>query len=204
MFCICLMHMCFPFKKLHLDFFLFVLHFLHSNSLHIIQLIPCKSLWDLTSLVSWGDKCFLCDELGFTDLLFSVQPNPFGTTEAYHSVPPISQQEKQFATYSVFRLFQLHSMNLVLYKHHIFNIALCCDSRTKPIHDKFQRGRARSHFYQHIFIKPFLESDVKGGERDHIKAYHLERDHIREIVHHLLKGERDPQGGERSPGGENT
>ena len=30
-------------------------------------------------------------------------------------------------------LIQLHSMNLVLYKHHIFIIALCCDSRTKPI-----------------------------------------------------------------------
>ena len=107
--------------------------------------------------MSWGDKCFLCDELGFTDLLFSVQPNPFGTTEAYHSVPPISQQEKQFATYSVFLLIQLHSMNLVLYKHHIFINALCCDSR----------------------IKPFLEIDVKGGERDHIKAYHLERSHQR-------------------------
>ena len=80
--------------------FLFVLHFPASNSLHIIQLIPCKSLWDLTSLVSWGDKCFLCDELGFTYLLFPVQPNPFGATEAYHSVPLTSQQEKHFATYS--------------------------------------------------------------------------------------------------------
>ena len=104
--------------------------------------------------MSWGDKCFLWDELGFIDLLFSAQPNPFGTTEAYHSVPPISQQEKQFATYSVFLLIQLHSMNLVLYKHHIFISALCCDSRIKPIHDKFQkallgnwcqRGRERSH-----------------------------------------------------------
>ena len=100
---------------------------------------------------------FLCDELGFTDLLFSVQPNPFGTTEAYHSVPPISQQEKQFATYSVFLLIQLHSMNLVLYKHHIFIIALCCDSRIKPIHVKFQIERERLHL-----IKPFLEIDVKG------------------------------------------
>ena len=103
---------------------------------------------------------FLCDELGFTDLLFSVQPNPFGTTEAYHSVPPISQQEKQFATYFVFLLTQLHSINLFLYKHHIFSITLCCDSR----------------------IKPFLEIDVKGGERDHIKAYHQgERDHIKSL-----------------------
>ena len=62
-----------------------------------------------------------------------------------------------------------------------------------------------SHFY-HCFVlclkdqthstnsrKSFLEIDVKGGERDHIKAYHLERDHIRERVYHLLKGERDPQ-----------
>ena len=128
------MHICFPFqKKLHLAFFLFDLHFSASNSLQIFQLIPCKFLWDLTCLVSWGDKFFLCDELGFTDLLFLVQLNPFGTIEAYHSVPPISQQEKLFATYSVFLLIQLHSMNLVLYKHHIFIIALCCVSRTKPI-----------------------------------------------------------------------
>ena len=80
---------------------------------------------------------FLCDELGYTDLLFSVQLKTLGTTEAYHSVPPISQQEKQFATYSVILLIQLHSMNLVLYKHHIFIIALFCVSSTKPIHDKF-------------------------------------------------------------------
>ena len=143
--CICVSH----FKKKTSSRFLSVFSaFSASNSLHIFQLIPCKSLWDLTSLVSWGDKCFHCDKLGFTDLLFSVQPNPFGKTEAYHSVPPISQQENQFATYSVFLLIQLHSMNLVLYKHHIFINTLCCDSR----------------------IKPFLEIDVKGGERDHIKA----------------------------------
>ena len=29
---------------------------------------------------------------------------------------------------------------------------------------------------RYIFIKPFLEINVKGGERDHIKAYHLERE----------------------------
>ena len=63
---------------------------------------------------------FIYDALGFTELPFSVQPNPFGTTETCHSVPPISQQEKQFATYSIFLLIQLHSMNLVLYKHHNF------------------------------------------------------------------------------------
>ena len=51
-------------------------------------------------------------------------------------------------------LIQLHSMNLVLCKHHIYLNALYCDSRTEPIHNKFQktllgnwcqRGRERSH-----------------------------------------------------------
>ena len=46
--------------------------------------------------------------------------------------------------------------------------------------------------------RPFLEIDVKGGERDHIKAYHLERSHQREREYHLLRGRK------RSPGGENT
>ena len=59
-----------------------------------------------------------------------------------------------------FFLIQLHSVNLILYKHHIFINAFSCDSR----------------------IEPFLEIDVKGGERDHIKAYHLEISHQRERV----------------------
>ena len=154
------MHMCFPFQKKTSSRFLSVFSaFSASNSLHIFQLIPCKSLWDLTSLVSWGDKCFLYDELGFTHLLFLAQPNPFGTTEAYHSVPPISQQEKLFATYSMFLLIQLHSMNLVLYKHHIFIIALFCVSRTKPI---WQTPEDPSWKL------------MSKGERKNIKAYHLE------------------------------
>ena len=78
-------------KKLHLDYFssLFIQHSLHQ--------IPCKSLWDLNCLVSWGDKCFLCDELGHTGLLLSVQLNPFGATKAHNSVPPISLQKRQLA-----------------------------------------------------------------------------------------------------------
>ena len=42
--------------------------------------------------------------------------------------------------------------------------------------------------------RPFLEIDVKGGERDHIKAYHFQR----EREYHLHRGRK------RSPGGENT
>ena len=144
---------------LHLEtftFFLFVLvlHISASNSLQILQVIHCKSLWDLTWLVSWGDKCFSLCKLGFTDLQFSVQPNLFGTTEICHSVPPTLQSEKQFATCSTFLLIQLHSMNLVLYKHH--NFILCfvlnlkdqtysTDSRKNLLGNWCQRGRERSH-----------------------------------------------------------
>ena len=111
---------------------------------------------------------FLCDELGFTEMPFSVQPNPFGTTETCHSVPPISQQEKQFATYSIFLLIQLYSMNLVLYKHHSFIHCFVLSLKDQT--------------YTTDSRKPFLEIDVKGGERDHIKAYHQgERDHIKSL-----------------------
>ena len=174
-------------KKLHLDLSVSSLclcsAFSAFNSLQILQVIHCKPLWDPTCLVSWGDKCFSLCKLGFTDLLFSVQPNPFGTTETFHSVPPTSQQEKQFATCSIFLLIQLHSMNLVLYKHHIFISALFCDSRTKPIHDKFQkallgnwcqRGRERSH--QSLSSEREITS----------KSYHLQR--------------RNLQGGENTQG----
>ena len=49
------------------------------------------------------------------------------------------------------------------------------------------RGRERDY----IFIKPFLEIDVKGGERDHIKAYHLEREITSEKKREILQGERE-------------
>ena len=62
--------------------------------------------------------------------------------------------------------------------------------------------------------KPFLEIDVKGGERDHIKACRRERDHIkacrRERSHQGRKTvsrtkptrEKVLRGRERLPGGE--
>jgi hypothetical protein len=48
-------------------------------------------------------------------------------------------------------------MILVLYQHHLLYAALLCVSRTKPI-------------LTLTLEDPFLEIDVKGGERDHIKA----------------------------------
>ena len=41
---------------------------------------------------------------------------------------------------------------------------------------------------------------MSKGERENIKAYHLERDHIKGRVYHLLKGERDLLGGQTLKG----
>src|SRR4051812_27788773 len=62
-------------------------------------------------------------------------------------------------------------MNLVLYKHHSFIHCFVLNLKDQT--------------YSTESRKTFLEIDVKGGERYHIKAYHL-------------------QGRKRSPGGENT
>ena len=59
-------------------------------------------------------------------------------------------------------------MNLVLYKHHSFIHCFVLSLKDQT--------------YTTDSRKPFLEIDVKGGERDHIKAYHLERDHIRKYI----------------------
>ena len=143
------MHMCFPFqKKLHLDFFsfLFVQHSLHQ--------IPCKSLWDLTCLVSWGDKCFLCDELGLTGMLPSVQPNYFGAIEAYNLMLPISLQERQLATYSCIHFCSSSTQWLLSSTSIVFDLLLCSatqgpnpswqKSRSTLLGNWCQRGRERS------------------------------------------------------------
>ena len=148
-----------PFKKTSSRFLFFSIcpAFPASNSLQIFQLIPCKSLWDLTCLVSWGDKCFLCDELDHTGILSSVQPKPFGATEDKTRCHRFHYRKDSLPLVSAFFLIQLHSMILVLFQHHIQLATLFCDSRTKPIRDKNPE-------------EPFLEIDVKGGEGDHIKA----------------------------------
>ena len=126
----------------------------HLNSLHIIQLIPWKSLWDIISLVSWGDKFFLYDELSLTGLRLSVQPNPFGAIKAYHSVPPISLKEKHLATCSCFT-FDPAPLNesSSLQASQSYSL-LCAESQGPNLFDGFQenllgnwcqRGRDRSH-----------------------------------------------------------
>ena len=67
-------------------------------------------------------------------------------------------------------------MNLVLFKHHSFIHCFVLSLKDQT--------------YTTDSRKPFLEIDVKGGERDHIKAYHLKRDHIRERDLQI-KGEKE-------------
>src|SRR3954471_13460143 len=71
---------------------------------------------------------------------------------------------KQLATYSIFLLIQLHSMNLILYKHHSFIHCFVLNLKDQT--------------YSIDSRKTFLEIDVKGGDRDHIKAYHLQKEKI--------------------------
>ena len=73
-------------KKIHLDFTSFLCYFVYfpaSNSLQIIQLIPCISLWDLICLVSWGNKKLLSG-------MNSVSPDWFLRSNRINSVPPIA------------------------------------------------------------------------------------------------------------------
>ena len=148
---------------------------------------------DVTCLFG-GKTCICIDVLSICifQLWFSVQPNPFGATETYHSVPPTSQQEKQFATCSIFLLIQLYSMNLVLYKHHSFIHCFVLSLKDQT--------------YTTDSRKPFLEIDVKGGERDHIKACRRERSHQGREKVSRTKPTREKvlRGRERLPGGENT
>ena len=69
-----------------------------------------------------------------------------------------------------FYLLQLHSVILVLYQHHIRLATLHCDSRTEPIFNNNPE-------------EPFLEIDVKGGEREitsKLKLNHFYRGRKRE------------------------
>ena len=145
-----------PFKKeLHLDLFISSCSaFSASNSLQIFQQIPCKSLWGLKCLVSWGDKCFLCDGLGHTGLFHSVQPNSLGATEAHNSVLPISLQERQLATYSCspFAPAPLNDSCPLPASHSTCFVtqgpnpsAITQKSRRALLGNWCQRGRERSH-----------------------------------------------------------
>ena len=69
-------------------------------------------------------------------------------------------------------------MNLVLYKHHSFIHCFVLSLKDQT--------------YTTDSRKPFLEIDVKGGERDHIKAQGGERDHIK-----ACRRERSHQGREK-------
>ena len=158
--CICLMLICFPFqKKRHLDFFLFLFcsAFPTSNSLQIFQLIPCKSLWDLTCLSElrwqvfslWWTRSHRFLVLGPTEFFRCNRSIPLGATD--------------FTTGKTFCHLFLHyfwssSTQWILSSTSItFTLVLCAVTQGP---NPFTTNSRR----------PFLEIDVKGGERYHIKA----------------------------------
>ena len=76
-------------------------------------------------------------------------------------------------------------MNLVLYKHHSFIHCFVLSLKDQT--------------YTTDSRKPFLEIDVKGGERDHIKAQEGEK-----VSRTKPTRDKVLRGRERLPGGENT
>ena len=187
-------------KKLHLDFFSFSA-FPASNSLQILQLIPCKSLWDLTCLVSWGDKWFHSDELGHTGLFSSAQSKSFGATEAHNSVPPISLQERQLANCScIFAPAPLNDSCPLPASH-----STCCfvlwlkdqthlqqTSRRALLGNWCQRGREITSKLNHFY----RGRKYSGGESSSTRRqkYHFKRPQMlgvqEERSHMSLRGER--------------
>ena len=160
--CICHLHECFPFnqKKLHLDLFLFSLFcsaFPASNSLQIFQSIPCKSLWDLICLSELRWQLFsLCVEFDLTGLFPSAKPKHLGATEAQDSVLLISMLRRHFAI-CILHICSSSTQWFLSSTSILYNMLLCTVTQGANLLDSCS-------------WRPFLEIDVKGGERAHIKA----------------------------------
>ena len=123
----------------------------------------------------------------------------FGLAEDYRSNRSIQLGDTDFTTGKTFcHLFLLYSWSsstqwiLSSTSIIILSSAWCWISRTKPI--------------RRIPRETFLEIDVKGGERDHIKACRRERSHQGREKVSRTKPTREKvlRGRERLPGGENT
>ena len=142
-----------PFK-LHLDLLVSFLCSLFCIFLHPIH---CKSLWDLICPVSWGDKCF---SLWWTRFhRFHVS----GLAEDFRSNRSIQLGDTDFTIGKTFcHLFLLYSWSSstqwILSSASITFTLMLCTVIQGP--NPFTTNSRR----------PFLEIDVKGGERDHIKA----------------------------------
>ena len=165
-------------KKLHLEtftlfFLVFVLHISASNSLQIFQLIHCKSLWDLTWLVSWGDKCFSLWWTRFHRIAI------FGPTESlrYYRNMPLGATD--FATgKTVCHIFYISSDPAPLNEScplqaSQFYSLLCTESQGPNLFDGFQEKpswKLMSKGEREITSKLIIrEREITS------KAYHLQR-----------------------------
>ena len=165
-------------QKLHLEtftlfFLIFVLHISASNSLQIFQLIHCKSLWDLTWLVSWGDKCFSLWWTRFHRIAI------FGPTESlrYYRNMPLGATD--FATgKTVCHIFYISSDPAPLNEScplqaSQFYSLLCTESQGPNLFDGFQEKpswKLMSKGEREITSKLIIrEREITS------KAYHLQR-----------------------------
>ena len=159
------MHICFPYqKKLHLDFFfLFCSAFPASNSLQILvrSYLSSELRWQVFSL--WWTRLHRFVIFGPTGSFRSNRSIPLGATD--------------FTTGKTV-------CHLFIFTYDPAPLNESCPLQASHFYQCFVMWlKDQTHSWQipegerdYIFIKPFLEIDVKGGERDHIKAYHLERE----------------------------
>ena len=148
------------------------LWFLLCISLH---LIPCKSLWDLTCLVSWGDKMF---SLRWTR---SHRFDALGPSKCFWYNQSIQLRAADFTTgKTLCHFFLLYfgssSTQWILSSTSITFLSVLCTvtQGSNPFTTNSRR--------------PFLEIDDKEGERDHIKSFiYRERSHL---LYHISSGRK--------------
>ena len=149
-------------------FFLFVLHsliqFIANLSVNSLQILVRSYLsselrWQVFSL--WWTRSHRFLVLGLTGIILCNRSIPLGATD--------------FTTGKTFCHLFLHyfwsSSTLWILSSTSITFTLVLSAVTQGPNPFTTNSR-----------RPFLEIDVKGGERDHIKAYHLEKSHQRGIV----------------------
>ena len=173
-------------KLLHLDFFYFFCSaFPASNSLQILvrSYLSSELRWQVFSL-RWT-RSHRSDAFGPTESSWYNRTIQLGVIDFTTGKTSCHLFLHSFWSSSTQWILSSTSITFLI-------IALCCDSRIKPIHDKFQRERERLHLYQAL-LGNWCQ---RGRERSHQSLSFRERDHISE-------GEReDPSRGERDLQGE--
>ena len=190
------MHICFPFQKKTSSRFLFFLFLLCILYIKFLANLSANSLQIFV-------RSYLTSELRwqvFFSVMNSVSPNCHFRSNRIPSVLPKHAtrchrfRNRKNSLPHILYFFWSSSTQWILSSTSITVLfpALYWISRTKPI--------------RRIPGTTFLDIDVKGGERDHIKACRRERSHQGREKVSRTKPTREKvlRGRERLPGGENT